>query len=664
MAKGKQEKISVSGRKRSSAIAQGDNSTWWDRETPEQAAKALVAWGDDAIRCNLYRCSRAYRFGSLFEGYTLNNLSSFGAEVNNDQIFDGLNVPVIRNKVRRLVLTVINKCFADDDPAPQFVTKGADYEQELAAENLDDAIMAEFDQEQGDFSDIHEMWRMGGTVATSATGRCYIFAFPGETQVEAELDDSLTVGTVKNGAYGAIQTLVRSVWKDPEYLCEKYPKQAKQILKNIDERSAAIVSGIAGDKTSMRTDLVTRREVRVVQGWRCKIGKKNGRRMYCLKDGTILGKSDSAWTKKRPPCAWWDYEKELGGEGGTPLTQTVYRMAMRQNEVTHDMDRSQHDQPQATYLVQRGTSDEVAIKGQLEGATGVKIVTISGKIGDAVQVLDNKGLANNSLQLEQMYEQGMHDDTGIAKNQSQGTGQAGTTSGIQESLRASYLTENLADQKRRLIRARAVDTTRIFVWALQEMIENKDNQFERWVGDDDFRRTLKAPDLDLDEKKYMMSIKAVSADKDSPATRLQKAEKMLQDPTIPFTGADMVQAWKTFDIDKLAEQLFAIEAWVENQHKRWLKSSPAVMKADSFYQSPMRWMGLDGLKTALRITSAQYLWSRQEGAPPDRLAYFEKFMDECVDLIQKEERRIAQNAGNVNVPAGQQTPAPPAPAQG
>lgn len=623
------------------------NETWWARKTPQEAAEALVCWANDSIQNNLYRASRAYRYASLYEGYTLTNLSSFGADMSIDAVLDGWNVPVIRNKCRRLVLTVINKAFANDNPAPQFVTKGADYELTLAAENIDQAVMAEFDQEQGEFSDIHEMWRHAGTIATSATGRCYIFAFPGETQVEAQLDDSLTVGVVKASQYGQIQTLVRTIWQDPEDLCEKYPDQAKQILDSVEEMCIPIVAGTPVGKELAGHYMARRRQVRVIQGWRCKVGNRDGRRMYVLRDGTILGDSDKPWTKKRPPCVWWDYERELGGEGGTPLTQTIYRMAMRQNEITHDMDRSQVNQPQVTYLVQKGTSDETAVKGQLEGATGVKIVTIAGKIGDAVQVMDNKGLANNSIQLEGIYDAGMHEDTGIARNQTSGQGQAGTTSGIMESLRASYLTENLADQTRRLVRARAVDTARIFVWALQEMIENADGEFERWVGNDKFKKQLKASDLDLDENKYVLSIKPVSDEKDSPQTRLQKAEKMLADPTIPFTGADMVQAWTTFDTDRTAEELYAIPAWVNEQHKRWLKSSPKEMSKDSFYQSPARWMGMDGLKTALRLTAAKYLWSRQEGADPQRLKYFEKFMDETVSLIEKEELRLAQNQGNI-----------------
>lgn len=622
------------------------NSTWWKLKDSVEAAKALVCWSDESIRANLYRASRAYRYASLYEGYTLNNLSSFGADMTNDQVFDGLNVPVIRNKCRRLVLTVINKAFANDNPAPQFVTKGADYDQALAAENMDQAIMAEFDQEQGDFSDIHEMWRQAGTIATSATGRCYIFAFPGAEQVEAELDDSLTIGVVRSNQYGAIQTMVRSVWKDPEALCEKYPNEAQQILANVEERCMPIVAGTALSKDIQVHDAY-RREVRVIQGWRCKVGNTDGRRLYCLKDGTVLGDSDSVWKHRRPPCAWWDYEKELGGESGTPLTQTIYRMAMRQNEITHDMDRSQHDQPQVTYLVQQGTSDEAAVKGQLQNAAGVKIVTIAGKIGEAVQVLENKGLANNSVQLESLYDNGMHEDTGLSKNHTTGMGQAGSTSGIMESLRASYLTENLADQTRRLVRARAVDTARIFVWALQEIIENNGDEYERWVGKDVFRRQLTADDLDLDESKYIMSIKAVSDEKDSPQTRLQKAERFLQDPTVAFTGADMVQAWQTFDVDRAAEQVFAIEEWVHEQHKRWLKSSPREMSKDSFYQSPLKWFGVDGLKSALRRTTAAYLWARQDGVPPDRLKWFEKFNDECTVLIEREETRLAKLQGNI-----------------
>lgn len=641
------------------------NSVWW-KMTGAEACKALVAWSDEAINANLFRASRAYRFASLFEGYTLNNLSGFGAEVNNDQIFDGLNVPVIRNKVRRLVMTVINKAFANDNPVPQYTTRGASYDQSLKAENIDDLMMTEFDQEQGDFSDIHELWRQGGTIATSATGRCYIFAFPGEENVEAEVDDSLTVGVIKDGQYGPVQTLVRSVWKDPEATAEKYPWAADRIMANIDERAAPVAAGGLTKNSTTSTagpHISPRREVRIIQGWRCTVGKTKGKRIYCLKDGTSLLPADKGeWDKKRPPCAWWDYEKELSGEGGTPLTQTVYRMAMRQNEATHDMDRTQHETPQQTWLTQKGTSDGEAVKGQLQGAQGIKIVEIAGKPGDAVQMLPNPGLGRSSVELEQLYDNGMHDDTGIAKNQSSGSGQPGTTSGIQESLRASYLTENLADQTRRLVRARAVDTARIFLWALQEMIADKGSKFERYVSNG--KKKLTPADLDLDESKYVTQIKAASDEKDSPKTRLQKAEQLMKDPTAQFTGADMVEMWKTNDIDRLTEQMFAIEEWIEEQHKRWLKSSASEMGKDTFYQSPSKWMRKEGLATALRLTTAARLWAEQEGAPPERIKYFDTFCDECVALIEAEERREAENKGNVR-PAGQSIVAPvaaPAPA--
>lgn len=642
------------------------NETWWAEPTDEQAAKALVAWSDDCIRSNAYRACRSYRYASLFEGFTLTNLSGFGAELTNDQVFDGLNVPVIRNKCRRLVFTFINKAFANDNPVPQFTTKGADFEQELAAENMDDAVCAEFDQEQGGFSDIHELWRHGGTIASSATGRCYVFAYPGEEKVEAELDDSLCVGIVKDGQYGPIQTLSRSTWRDPEGLAAKHPEHRAAILANIEDRSAPIVAGTAVMKDGLDSHanryVARRREVRVIQGWRVRIGDKTGRRIYCLKDGTILFKSE--WKKTKPPCAVWDFEKELSCEGGTPLTHTIYRMSMRQNEITQEMDFSQHESPQVTYLTQKGTAEASSVSAQIKQSQAVKVVEIDGNLDKGVRVVETPGLAKNSLQLEQIYDNAQHEDTGIAKNQTSGSGQPGTTSGIQESLRASYLTENFADQTRRLVRARAVDTARIFVWALEEMVENKGSKFERFVGSGR-KRMLSAKDLDLDLNKYVLQIKPASDEKDSPKTRLQKAEQLLKDPAAAFTGSDMVKMWTTYDVKSLTDSVYVVQEWTEEQNERWLKSSKREIGADAFYQSPPKWFRSEGFKVALGITMKAYLQAKQQGAPPDRLKLFEKFMDECVELIEAEERRMAQNAGNSRGAAVQAPPGalPPAQAQ-
>jgi hypothetical protein len=151
---------------------------------------------------------------------------------------------------------------------------------------------------------------------------------------------------------------------------------------------------------------------------------------------------------------------------------------------------------------------------------------------------------------------------------------------------------------------------------------------------------VKSSDLDLDEDKYILEIKAVSEGKDSPKSRLEKAEKWMKDPSVPFSGSDMVKLYSSYDTDHFADQVDEINSWVEEQIKRYLKT-PQNEMGPTFYQPPERWMQMDNLKLALKTMTVAFLKARQARVPAPRQAWFEKFCTDCVSLIHEEEARVA-----------------------
>jgi hypothetical protein len=618
----------------------------------EKAAVKLASWCERIIHANMGFSARAYRYSCAYDGVNLTSIVGPNIDYH-DEIYDGAQVPVVKNTVRRLCGSFISKSFADDSPCPQMVSTDGTFAQRLAAESIDDVLMAEFELPQGMFANIHEMHRHGGLLATCATGWYWIFAFPGEGRVEAELDDGLTIGMVKAGQYGQILTLCRTIWRDPEWLCNRYPDHEADIMAQVEtvQDGMRYAEPRLGPTqiSRMGTRNLLRRLVRIHQGWRVQIGDKPGREMFVLKNGKVL--EDNPWEHEGPPGKEWCYERDLNGDRGVPLTQTIYRMFLREQEMIYDMDRNEHATPQVQYLVQAGTGDAASVKSQMSAAVGTSIIEVPGNPGDAIKVVDNTGLKRAGIQLSEMYDQWQYDITGVSKNQAYGTGQTGTSSGVQEAYRASFYTEIFAEQERRLIQFRAVDTARIFIWALQRVVEGK---YLRWVGDKRKRRQITSKDLDLDESKYTLQIKPASEEKDSPKARLEKAEKMLSDPAGRFTGRDLVETWKTFDVDHAVEQAYKIDEWVEEQCDRWLRSSPDQISQEGWYQSPAKWMQDEGLKSALRICSYNYLTARQEGAPLPRLQIFERFMDECVELIDQ----LAQRAADIQAQAaGKAAPA-------
>jgi hypothetical protein len=612
---------------------------------------------------NWAKASKAYRFSCAYDGVTLTSQYMASTAGFDDQVWDGAEVPVIVNTVRRMVNTFVSKSFANDNPAPQMVSTDGTFEQRLAAEAIDETLMAEFELPHGQFSNINELHRHGGTISTCATGQYWVFAFPGDGKVEAELDDGLTLGIVRSGRYGQILTLCRTIWRDPEWLCSRYPGQSAEILAAVEtvQSQTRYADNRNSPTPSARNEskMVMRRVVRVHQGWRSQINEDTtGRELFCLKDGTCL--EDNVWEHPGPPGRSWEFERELDGEGGVSLTQTVYRLFMRRNEALFDRDRAVHNMPLVGFLCQKGTGESEALNSQIQGATGVAIWEITGNVNSAIKAFEMPNLSQASTDLVNSYGEHMHDVTGIAKAQTSGARQPGTTSGLHESLTASYYTENFADAERRLIQFRAVDCAQLFIWALQKVVENK---YSRWVGDAKKRRQLTGDDLDLDDSKYVLGIKPASEEKDSPKARLEKAERLLQDPAGRFTGADLVETWKTFDESHAENKAYRVESSVEGRCSKWLRATPEEMMQPNFYRSPLKWWRKEGLAAALSICSYEYDEAIDQGAPQNKLAYFERFMDECTELIDQEMQReaeLAAMAGGAPPPPGASSGGPAA----
>jgi hypothetical protein len=370
-------------------------------------------------------------------------------------------------------------------------------------------------------------------------------------------------------------------------------------------------------------------------GFAVKVGEEPGRQMFVLQDGHVL--RDRGYDKPEPPMVRWVYEAELGGDGGTPLTQLVYDKAMMQSRILGDVDHSERNTPQISIAVQKGTQGAKSVSSSFSQAKAVHVFEVDGPIEGSHKVFEMPKFSKDSLALEAVYDQAQFDDTGIPRNHAAGTKATGTTSGVHESLAASYYTETFAESERRSVEMRAVGQARIMVWVLQSLAKRG---YERWVGDKTFRRKLRGEDLDLDDNKYILEIQPVSEEKDTPKGRLKKAEQWMADPSIPFQGSDMVNMFRTYDDTRLAQQLYELDGFVEEQIERYRKTPLKQMGRD-FYQPPERSWQLQGLQSGLRIMNLAYMRARQQGIPVQRLAWFEKFCTDCFELIKEEQQRIA-----------------------
>ena len=635
-------------------IQSPDCQCWPYRKKKADRLRELRDCCEQTLVENCYRATRSYRYASHYEGYTLTNLSSFGADVSVTATnFPGLDAPLIKNRLPQLCKSFVSKSFANDSPRPQFTTKGGDYEQMLKAETLDDVIMSEFEEEHGAFSNIDELHRMGALIASSSTGSYSVWCidYDNITRPECELDDTLTMGLFRAQRYGAIRMGVRTLWMLPEEAVRRFGKKHRDaIYDNLEPRTGQFVAGkgMVPDLDSNSSITLKRREVRIHMGWSVQVGNEPGWQCFTLKDGETALR-DRVYTKKKLPMALWHYEPELSGEWGTPLTQHVYLLSRYQNRILNDVDTAERKTGQVVIAVQKGTQGAKAVTAQVGTSLAVQVLEVDGPVESAVKVFEMPKFSKDSLALEHVYDEAQFEGTGIPRNQALGGGGAPASSGIHESLRASYYTENFADAERRSIRMRAIDCTYVILWVLQSLAKDG---FERWAGDKKTRRLVKSQDLDLDDDKYVTEIKAVGEGKDTPASRLEKAEKWLLNPAVPFQGPEMVELMKTFDIKNAEAEANSITDFVDEQVQRWRKAPPSEMVKPTFYLGPERWWQIEGLKRALSRLTYAYLEARRDGVPEQRLKWFEKYGNDTVALIQDEEQRLA---------ALQNGQAPPAP---
>lgn len=626
----------------------------WYRLDDALAARALIDECNRAIVCNESRRTEALIFASLFEGVEITSFDDRGYDLSNNEVFRDLDgAPVIRNTCRSKVLTALSKMAAQDSPLPQFMSNGGDWETRCKAVRLDRLVCAEYAQPQGQFSNLHELFRHGACIAMAATGSFGVFYLPGPDTIIAELDDTMSIGLETSGRFGRVISLVRTTWYNTEELIARYPDFETEILAN----ESIMPNGIL--REGEVNDLCPERGVKVHQGWRVMLGEKNfGRELFVLKDGTVL-KDDQEYKRSTPPAAFWHYERSLYSPWGVSLTRTIYAECQRINEILADVDHAEKNSPQGLVLHKK----DATRTGDLDKVRGWQIVELTGtgNLTDGIQIVDPPKFASQSLELMMLHEQGVSDTSGVSAQHSAATRSVGTTSGKHENMVAALFTERFADNERRLIDMRTTMSARLIVWALQDMLEEVPD-YKRIYAKGDYVEEIKLEDLDLDLDRYTISIAPVSEDKNSPRARMEKADKWFESGLL--SGDQLLAFQQDFD-DKAKSQLtLGQENWLERQIDMWLHSDEIL------YQGPLR--GMD-LPVAAKTVTLALLTARTKRAPSNRLAWFTRFLDELQAFIDQAEMQ-AQTSLTAQVDPGMAFPGagasapspapPPGPAAG
>jgi hypothetical protein len=590
----------------------------------EERYDRLISECKVAIEVNRQRRSEALEFASLFEGIRLSSFGNRGYGCGDYKIFKDLDIPIVRNTCRAIVRTGYAKITSLDDPLPQFMTTGGDWAQRIKNVKLDHMVECEMDQPQGVFDSTSEAWRHAALLAMSCSGSCGVFslAVPNAMGVRVEVDDTLTMRVEYSGRYGKAISLVRTAYYAAADLAEMWPEYEDAIYANEapDDEDGQGTAHLDDNET------IPGRSVAVCQGWLASTKSTMGCMVWVLRDGTVL--CDDDYEPKELPVAFWHYERSLFGHWGTPLTRTIYHQCMRINEIINDVDNAERNSPQGFVFY----TPEMNANGQLSKAKAWNRIEVE-DMNSLPQAIPAPKYASQSVDLLNFHEQGAYSASGVSEANVAAKRSIGSTSGEHEHLIASLFTERFADQERTLTRARAIHTGRLFVYALKQLAEADPDYKRLWRPKDSSidPEEIQIKDLDLDAEKYITTIAAVSEKKDSPKDRADKAYEQLQMGVIdPPTYFNLL---RHFDDTAVDEVVSAQEDWVDQQIGRWLHASDEQIRERDFYQSPAKWMTpLEGLQTRV---SAQWLKARTQGAPRERLAFFERFLSELQAYIDR-----------------------------
>jgi hypothetical protein len=631
-----------------------EHEKWYRVENTEDAAQLLLRDARQVFQDNGPRYGECQAYASLFEGLELTSFEAGGYRFDSHDVWgDLLDAPIIKNTARSIGMTQVALLTSNDSPLSQFMTNRGGWEESVKAVRMGRLVDAEVEQPQGQFSTLHEMHRHGATLAINVTGSYMIFFFPGDEGVRCELDDTLAVGIEQSGRFGRITSLCRTVWRDADELAADFPDYEDEIYANED---ACLDGTVALADNTNENRLRPKRGVRVVQGWFMKYKGCIGREMWVLDgDGTVL--RDRDFDRKVGPWVKWDYERSLYSVWGTPCTRNIYEMAMRENRMLCDMDNAERNSPQCVLVLPENAERE----GDLDEARGWAIIRSTVPAGQFNWVAPPKYNEQSAVFVDRMAA-GCQDISGVNNQHSAAAKQPGTTSGKHEHLVASLHSERFADQERRLIQCRAIDTAKRIVEALEELLE-ENPEFSRVWARGDKAEEIRASDLDLDASKYTITVAAVSEDKNSPKARMEMAYGWLEQGII--TGTEFASIQQTFATQEKAANILAQEQWIEKQIDKWLHAKPEDRLEEGFYQGPTEWIDLP---SALRQVQLAQLQARSRNAPADILDWFDKFLAEASDYMDQDTAQAqtsintdAAGAATIFPGVSDQTAAPAAP---
>lgn len=622
---------------------------WYSFKSSEEVGRALVSLALKHRDTLSARAERAVRLLSLYEGL---NLTSFQAGAydsapldDEDGDYEEYDGP-LANIGASIMDSIDAKLFAGGKIKSQFVVTDGGWDAKRAAILASRFVEGQMAEPQGIFSDGWAVWRHAARLAETCTGTAAVFFWsdPDQGKIVWELDDTLHMYVETSGLpYDGIVSVVRITEWDPENLSRRMPEHREKIFQAIQRPENALYN-YSRDSDEGPTENELGR-VALVQGWRMATPAKGGKLtpgVYCAAiAGTTLRLEEYQY--EEPPFVYYTPMRQLAGFWGRTRLERIVGPHRKFNEILRTLTNATNITPRGAVVYDKSTTDPEV----LSTIKDVVLIPYTGPPEKAPKYSAPQPFHPIVLDFAKYFQNLCFDLSGMSEAQVTASREKGLASGVAIRLVQDQVYERFAPSQDEYERCVGPATARQIIRCAKEIQQAKGGFNSVWKSAESggFLREIPSSVFDiLDKYKYTIETHAVSGNVNTPADRVDLAEKLMSSGVI--TGEAYSAIIQHFDVPGHhaigTEKEKAEAELVERLVDSWTLSS--IEGLEDAYVAPEKWMNLDQrlLQTGAAYTEfvVQTMGDKSEETSA-RTEYFLRYLSDLEALIV-EKQMISQ----------------------
>lgn len=601
-----------------------ENSLFWTQK-PEDASKSLINLAEAAEQDNKWRYDRAAYNASILEGIGMEGFGSWAyGRSNNGYAYIGTGqdkCPLVWNYPAAALDTLQAKVVGKSEPKPMIMVTDGDWDDQRRAVWSGRLLEGLYRQQQGWFHDVWDMARQSFKIAAGITGTVAIkvLPYPDESKIICELHDTLDMFIdYFECNYSNPLTYGETTWFDPHRLMQAFPKH-KQAIWDAREVLPKERGGGDGERT--------RYMVKLVEGWRLKVGNNPGRYIAATKNGPLDVKP---YMHDTPPFAFLHARRSMGGFYGIPVMQRGMAIAERINQIIQRLDKTESLLPKNMVIYDIKATPKELIKN-VRDAMQIGYNSDSG--GNPPQYITPPVYDQSVMNLLESHIRAFQETLGISSAQMSAQKQPGIVAAAAVRTVNDMFTELFSVVERDFQKFLTTDIGGLHLRAVDDLVKVNPDFAVDWNGGS-FIRKVKSSVCDMKGKAFTFSVQPVSETRNTPADRISMADEMLARKELSPQSYQRVIA--TGDLPRETKVQRTQYTMIEQAIDSWLHDELEEISNIS----PLPWMNLaeaivqvlDGYMQALMLPKFDV----------QRELYFRRYITQCDMLLKRQQAEIAQ----------------------